>query len=90
MNRKSTLSGCATALLLGGVLLSSGGCENDRNTGLLIGSAAGAGLGAIIGKNTGGHTATGALIGAGVGAGAGYIVGNETDKARANNKRNEW
>lgn len=88
MKRNSAMTASLLAL---GLLLSTapmGGCQNDSNTGLLIGSAAGAGLGAIIGRNTGGHTATGALIGAGVGAGTGYIVGNESDKARA--RRNEW
>lgn len=55
------------------------GCETQGQTGALIGSGAGAGIGAIVGHQ-GGKTAEGALIGGAVGGGAGYIVGNEADK----------
>jgi len=55
------------------------GCETQGQTGALIGSGAGAGIGAIVGHQ-GGKTAEGALIGGAVGGGTGYIVGNEADK----------
>lgn len=54
------------------------GCESDAQTGALIGTAAGAGIGQAIGHDTGST-----LIGAGVGGGAGYIIGNEQDKKKA-------
>jgi uncharacterized protein YcfJ len=53
------------------------GCESDAQTGALIGTAAGAGVGQAIGRNT-----ESTLIGAGVGAGAGYMIGNEQDKKK--------
>ncbi len=51
--------------------------------GALIGSAAGAGLGAIIGHQSG-HTGQGAAIGAGAGGLGGYVIGNEMDKSATN------
>jgi len=53
------------------------GCESDAQTGALIGTGAGAGIGQAIGHDTGST-----LIGAGVGAGAGYMIGNESDKKK--------
>ncbi|MFZ0034013.1 MAG: YMGG-like glycine zipper-containing protein [Sedimentisphaerales bacterium] len=53
------------------------GCENDAQTGALIGAGAGAGIGQAIGHNT-----ESTLIGAGVGGGAGYMIGNESDKRK--------
>ncbi|HLB74252.1 MAG TPA: glycine zipper domain-containing protein [Sedimentisphaerales bacterium] len=58
-----------------------GGCESDAGKGAGIGGLAGAGVGAIIGHQSG-HTTEGALIGGGVGAGGGYIIGNERDKKK--------
>lgn len=55
-----------------------GGCENDAQTGALIGTAAGAGVGQAIGRNT-----AGTLIGAAVGGFGGYVIGNESDKKKA-------
>jgi hypothetical protein len=52
------------------------GCETQGQTGALIGTGAGAGIGAL----ASGGSATGTLVGAAVGGGAGYIVGNEADK----------
>ena len=54
------------------------GCESDAQTGALIGTAAGAGIGQAIGRDTGST-----LIGAGVGGAAGYMIGNEQDKKKA-------
>jgi uncharacterized protein YcfJ len=55
------------------------GCETNAQNDALIGSAVGAGAGAIIGHQSG-HATKGALIGGGAGAAGGYIVGNEQDK----------
>lgn len=54
------------------------GCESDAQTGALIGTAAGAGIGQAIG-----HDTESTLIGAGVGAAGGYMIGNEQDKKKA-------
>ena len=58
------------------------GCENDAQTGALLGGLGGAGIGALAGGSK--HRGTGALIGGAVGAGGGYIVGNEMDKKKTN------
>jgi hypothetical protein len=58
-------------------LLFTIGCESDAQTGALIGTAAGAGVGQAIGHNT-----QSTLIGAGVGAAGGYMIGNESDKKK--------
>jgi uncharacterized protein YcfJ len=55
------------------------GCETKAQSGALVGGGAGAGLGAIIGHQSG-RAGTGALIGGAVGAAGGYMVGNEMDK----------
>src|SRR6266550_8458600 len=59
------------------------GCESNTGNGALIGGAAGAGLGAIIGHNSHGHTAGGAAIGGAAGAIGGALIGNEMDKKEA-------
>jgi outer membrane lipoprotein SlyB len=68
------------------------GCESEGQTDALVGSAAGAGIGAIIG-NQSGKAGQGALIGGAVGGGTGYIIGSEQDKkktqAEMNNLRQE-
>ena len=53
------------------------GCESDAQTGTLIGTAAGAGIGALAGGDT---EAT--LIGGAIGGGVGYGLGNEGDKKK--------
>jgi len=58
-------------------LVFAAGCESDAQTGALIGTAIGVGVGQAIGGDT-----ESTLIGAGVGAVGGYIVGNEKDKAK--------
>jgi hypothetical protein len=77
MMNKTTIRAVA-AMLLGAVAV---GCESQAGNGALIGGAAGAGIGAIIGNNSRGRTAEGALIGGAVGAVAGGVIGNEQDKA---------
>ncbi len=53
------------------------GCQSSAQTGALIGTAAGAGVGQAVSRNR-----TGTLVGAAVGAGTGYVVGNEIDKKK--------
>ena len=53
------------------------GCQNNAQTGALIGSVAGAGIGQLAGRST---EAT--LIGAAIGGGGGYLIGNESDKKK--------
>jgi len=60
------------------VLLPAAGCENDAQTGALVGTGIGALAGQAIGRDT-----EGTLIGAAVGGGAGYVIGNERDKKKA-------
>jgi uncharacterized protein YcfJ len=52
----------------------------NAGNGALIGGAAGAGLGAIVGHNSHGRTGAGALIGAAGGAIAGGLIGGQMDK----------
>jgi len=59
------------------------GCENGAQTGSVIGTLAGAGIGQLAGGDS---EAT--LIGAAVGAGAGYIFGNESDKKKTSAETN--
>jgi len=60
------------------LLLVIAGCESDAQTGALIGTGAGAGIGQLAGGDT-----EGTLIGAAVGGGIGYLLGNEGDKKAA-------
>jgi hypothetical protein len=57
------------------------GCESEAQKDAGVGALAGAGVGAIVGHQSG-KTTEGALIGGAVGGGAGYIVGNEQDKKK--------
>ncbi len=75
------LSGVSTVVLMALGIGLLGGCESQGQTGALLGSAAGAGIGAIVGHQSG-KTAQGALIGGAVGGGAGYILGSEKDKQK--------
>jgi len=51
------------------------GCESEAQNSALLGSAIGAGVGALAGGDT-----EGALIGAAIGGGVGYVAGNESEK----------
>lgn len=62
-------------LSIGMIMVS--GCETDAQNTALLGTAIGAGVGALAGGDT-----EGALIGAAIGGGAGYVVGNESDKKK--------
>ena len=54
-----------------------GGCESDAGNSALIGSAVGAGIGALAGGDT-----QGALTGAAIGGGVGYVAGSGSDKKK--------
>ncbi len=51
------------------------GCETEAQNTALLGTAIGAGVGALAGGDT-----EGALIGAAIGGGVGYVAGNEAEK----------
>lgn len=59
-----------------GIALTAG-CDSDAGNTALLGTAVGAGVGALAGGNT-----EGALIGGAIGGGAGYMIGNESDKKK--------
>jgi outer membrane protein OmpA-like peptidoglycan-associated protein len=63
------------------VILISTGCAswNKTQKGAVVGTAAGGGMGAVIGKASG-NTALGTIIGAAVGGAAGAVIGNQMDK----------
>ena len=84
MTRNGWSYGQCAAIVIG---LALAGCATSDGTGPSsaaktagLGTLAGAGLGAIIGHQSG-HTAEGAAIGGALGAGGGYVIGNEKDKA---------
>jgi len=58
------------------------GCESEAQTGAVLGSLAGAGIGQIAGRDT-----ESTLIGAAVGGAAGYMLGSEGDKKKARAER---
>ncbi len=80
---KYLLTFLVAAVVSAGLLFSLG-CESDAQTGALIGTAAGAGIGQAIGRDT-----QSTLIGAAVGAGAGYMIGSEQDKKKAAAEREQ-
>ena len=77
MNLKRKILGITVLSALG---LSTVGCASHAGNDALIGGAAGAGLGAIIGHNSHHRTAEGALIGGALGALGGGLIGNEQDR----------
>src|SRR5829696_1140659 len=70
----------ATALIALTVLQASA-CASwgNREKGAVVGAAAGAGVGGIIGNQTG-STARGAIIGAVIGGAAGAVIGHQMDQ----------
>ncbi len=86
--KKIILSGVLTAFMLSAGNFAHAQ-ENkgisEQGKGAIIGGAAGAVAGGIIGKNVGG-----ALIGGAVGAGGGYIIGNENRKAKEKRQREAY
>ncbi len=69
-------------LIVSLALLLAAGCESDAQTGAVMGSLAGAGIGQIAGRDT-----ESTLIGAAVGGAAGYMLGSEGDKKKAQAER---
>jgi outer membrane protein OmpA-like peptidoglycan-associated protein len=67
-------------MILSAVLILSGCASwNKTQKGAVIGTAAGGGMGAVVGRAAG-NTALGAIIGAAVGGATGAIIGNQMDK----------
>jgi len=58
-----------------------GGCETESQNSALLGTAIGAGIGALAGGDT-----EGALIGGAIGGGVGYMAGNESEKKKTQQK----
>jgi hypothetical protein len=81
--KRKILAGTMGLVLIGGPI----GCSSNAGNGALLGGAAGAGLGAIIGHNSHGRTGSGAAIGGAVGALSGALIGNEMDK---NERREDY
>lgn len=68
------------AMILSVILILSGCASwNKAQKGAVVGTAAGGGMGAVIGKASG-NTALGTIIGAAVGGAAGAVIGNQMDK----------
>lgn len=78
----NTVKKVVTYCMFGILLLAGCKSMNKTQKGAVVGTAAGAGAGAVIGRASG-NTALGAIIGAAVGGGAGAIIGNKMDKQAA-------
>jgi osmotically inducible lipoprotein OsmB len=72
---KVIVSRVGAVVLAAAMALSMMGCFGPRSTDTLIGGAAGAGGGALIGSAVG-APGTGAVLGGLLGAGGGYLIGN--------------
>ncbi len=62
-----------------GLIISGCASWNKTQKGAVVGTAAGGGMGAVIGKAAG-NTALGAIIGAAVGGATGAVIGHKMDK----------
>src|SRR5215212_7441338 len=76
-----TSSWIARAAMVGALGLAAVGCESHAGNGALLGGAAGAGIGALVGSVSHARAGEGALIGGAIGAIGGGLIGNEQDKA---------
>lgn len=80
----------------GGLTLALGagvvGCESNTGSGALIGGAAGAGIGGLIGSYSHARAGEGALIGGAIGAAGGALVGNAADQQEreAHRRQSDW
>jgi outer membrane protein OmpA-like peptidoglycan-associated protein len=75
------------AVVLSALLILSGCASwNKTQKGAVVGTAAGGGMGAVIGK-VAGNTALGAIIGAAVGGATGAVIGHKMDKQAEEIKR---
>ncbi len=70
---------CLIMILSAIMILSGCASWNKTQKGAVIGTAAGGGMGAVIGK-VAGNTALGAIIGAAVGGATGAVIGHKMDK----------
>src|SRR3954468_24591177 len=68
------------SVLAAGMGLAVVGCESHAGNDALIGGAAGAGIGALVGSMSHARAGEGALVGGAIGAVGGAIVGNEQDR----------
>src|SRR5204863_4603528 len=66
--------------LLAGMGLAAVGCESHTGTDALVGGAAGAGIGALVGSVSHARAGEGALVGGAIGAIGGALVGNDQDR----------
>ena len=66
--------------LAAGMGLAAVGCESHMGNDALIGGAAGAGIGALVGSMSHARAGEGALVGGAIGAVGGAIIGNEKDR----------
>lgn len=73
---KDIVTTLITVIVSLGLMLVAG-CQSDAQTGAVLGSLAGTGIGQIAGRNT-----ESTLIGAAVGGTAGYMLGNESDRKK--------
>ena len=76
---ESNLKRGTLALLLGSTFLSGCAAMNNRDRGVVVGSAGGAVIGGAIGRANG-STAKGAILGAAVGGVIGGIIGHQMDQ----------
>ena len=76
-----TIRFAPTSALIALTVLQVSACASwgNREKGAVVGAAAGAGVGAVIGNQTG-STARGAIIGAVVGGAAGAVIGHQMDQ----------
>src|SRR5258707_589419 len=70
-----------------GLIAGIAGCQTHVGTDALIGGAAGAGNGAVVGPKSPNRTASGAAIGGAIGAIGGGLIGNEQDKQESTETR---
>jgi uncharacterized protein YcfJ len=75
-----TKSWILRSALVAGIGLAAVGCESHAGNDALIGGAAGAGIGALVGSVSHARAGEGALIGGAIGAIGGGLVGNEQDR----------
>src|SRR3954468_16253193 len=68
------------AVMVAGLGAGVVGCESHAGNDALIGGAAGAGIGALIGSVSHARAGEGALIGGAIGAIGGGLIGNEQDR----------
>ena len=76
-----TIRFAPTSALIALTVLQLSACASwgNREKGAVVGAAAGAGVGAVIGNQTG-STARGAIIGAVIGGAAGAVIGHQMDQ----------